>query len=136
MIRKIFLVAAVLACAAPAVAAQEPAPEAAPEPRFSGTTVAETPAIRASALGELTYFSNRSLQCSTATEVSVATRPQGWVPADPNFRIGPAGTVYERWDVTLCGRVVPFLVAFWREPSGQQFAVGHPYPGDQGAPAS
>ena len=131
MIRKSILFAAALACAGPA-AAQDPAQE----PRFTGATTAETPALRSGALGEVSYFAGRTLNCGAASEVNVSVRPPGWVPADPNFRIGPAGSVYERWDVTLCGRVVPFLVVFWREASGQQFAVGHPYPGDEGAPAS
>jgi hypothetical protein len=94
----------------------------------TGPTKAD-PKIVGDALREVQAFSGGNLlKCSDITAVAATPMPRGWVPSDPNFRLGPPGARYERWDVTLCGKVEPFLLVFWKEKSRPMFNVGHPFP--------
>ena len=115
--------------AAAALAPAQTSESASPPIRFIGQSTGESPGVRDQAFGEVQRFAGQSLRCPSAPEeIRVTVHPAGWVPADPNFRIGPAGSIYERWDVTMCGRVEPFLIVFWREGTRSEFQVGHPYP--------
>ncbi|MEA2998657.1 MAG: hypothetical protein QOK17_490 [Sphingomonadales bacterium] len=131
--------AAALAAPPPASAPMLPpsaAPTAAPPVHLhvTGPTTAD-PKIVGDALQEVQHFTGGNiLKCSDITAVAATPMPAGWVPGDPNFRLGPRGARYERWDVTLCGRVEPFLLVFWKEKSGPAFNVGHPFPAGPARP--
>lgn len=130
------MLAFILAGAALAPAAQAPAPPSAPpvQVRFTGRTTADATLTR-DAVQEVARFSAHALKCDRLTGVEATIMPEGWQPADPNFRIGPPGTIYERWDAAGCGRGVPFLIAFWKPPEGgTMFQVGHPFPADPAKP--
>jgi hypothetical protein len=107
------------------------APPAAPLPatlHVSGPTTAD-PKIVGDALQEVQHFAaGNLLKCSDVTAVAATPMPRGWVPSDANFRLGPRGARYERWDVTMCGKVEPFLLVFWKEKTGPAYTVGHPFP--------
>jgi hypothetical protein len=112
-------------------------PPAAPLPidlRVTGPTTGD-PTILRDALQEVQHFSGgHILNCSDVTAVAATPMPVGWVPSDPNFRLGPPGARYERWDVILCGKVEPFLLVFWKDPTGPAYSVGHPFPTDPTPP--
>jgi hypothetical protein len=132
--------AAALAASPPPIAAPAPlpapvAPAAAPAPlHVTGPTTAD-PKIVGDALGEVqSYSAGTILKCGDVTAVAATPMPVGWVPSDPNFRLGPPGARYERWDVTMCGRVEPFLVVFWNDKTGPAYTVGHPFPKEPAPP--
>jgi hypothetical protein len=134
--------AAALAAPPPASAPMlppSPAPTApaAPPPvqiHVTGPTTAD-PKIVGDALLEVQHFTGGNiLKCSDITAVAATPMPRRWRPSDPNFRLGPPGARYERWDVTLCGRVEPFLLVFWKEKTGPAFNVGHPFPKEPAPP--
>ena len=133
MLSFVVLAAATLASAQPAAAPESPPPAV----RFVGeTTGTEAAGVRDQALAELLRFAGHALHCGAVHEIRVTAHPNGWVPADANFRMGPAGSTYERWDASMCDRTEPFLIVFWREGNRTEFQVGHPHPSDRanGAP--
>jgi hypothetical protein len=138
MILPVLSVAAALALTSTA-AAQAPVAAGAegqgPAIAFTGHTAADAAQAR-DAMDEVARFSGGPvLKCADVTGVEASAMPEGWQPADPNFRIGPPGTRYERWSVAQCGKVVPFLIAIWTDPKyGAQIQVAHPFPADP-APA-
>ena len=97
---------------------------------ITGRTAAPDSATAQAALNDAGGFAaGDALKCSDRGAVVASLMPKGWVPADPNFRIGPKRARYERWDITLCGKSVPFLVVFWKDKkAGPQFQVAHPFP--------
>lgn len=99
---------------------------------ISGRTAAPNAQIARAALNEAGGFAaGPSLKCAEMGGAKAALMPKGWVPADPNFRIGPKGARYERWEIRLCGQDVPFLVVFWKDKkSGPQYQVAHPFPAE------
>lgn len=133
------MLAFILAAAAltPAPPAQTPAPAAAPaapaapaaEIDFTGRTAAD-PKLIWDAMQEVARFSAWRLKCDRITAVKASIQPEAWQPAQANFRIGPSGAHYERWDVAQCDRVVSFLVAFWGPEGKKEFQVAHPFPGE------
>ncbi|MEA3038760.1 MAG: hypothetical protein QOE79_1273 [Sphingomonadales bacterium] len=131
--------AAALAAPPPASAPMLPpsaAPAAAPSAplHVTGRTTGD-PKIIGDALGEVQHFAGgHILNCGDVSAVAATPMPRGWVPSDPNFRLGPRGARYERWDVTMCGKVEPFLLVFWKDKSGPAYTVGHPFPKEPAAP--
>jgi hypothetical protein len=119
------LYALLLAATAPAQAA---APPVAAPMTVTGKTRAPSPEIARSALQEAGGFGAGSLKCGDMGAAKASLMPKGWVPADPNFRIGPKGARYERWEIELCGRSEPFLVVFWKHKGRPDFQVAHPFP--------
>jgi len=109
---------------------------AAPDPAalakigITGRTAAPDAKIAQAALNEVGGFAaGEALKCSDMGGAESSLMPKGWVPADPNFRIGPKKARYERWEVKLCGKSVPFLVVFWKDKkAGPQYQVAHPFP--------
>ena len=101
---------------------------------ITGRTAAPDAAVAQAALNEVGGFASArqsKLSCAEMGGAEASLMPKRWVPADPNFRIGPKGARYERWDVKLCGKSVPFLVVFWKDKkAGPQFQVAHPFPAD------
>ena len=125
MMRAFDLAATAFALALPAAATAQQVP-------LTGRTTADAAQIRG-AMQEIVRFSGHHLKCSKVDTVEATILAEGWQPADPNFRIGPPGTRYERWGAAQCGRVEPFLVGFWVETgAGGQFQVAHPYPAEPG----
>ncbi len=104
---------------------------------ITGRTAAPDAATAQAALNETGGFAaGTALKCSDRGAVVASLMPKRWVPADPNFRIGPKRARYERWDIALCGKSVPFLVVFWKDKkAGPQFQVAHPFPADPAKPA-
>lgn len=121
------LFALLLAATAPAQAVEPPvvAPVA-----VTGRTKAPDPKTAQAALQEAGVFAARSLKCSDTGGAVASLMPKRWAPADPNFRIGPKGARYERWEVQMCGRSEPFLVVFWTDKGHPEFQVAHPFPAD------
>jgi hypothetical protein len=125
--------AAALAAPPPASTPMLPpsaAPAAAPAAplHVTGPTTGD-PKVLGDALQEVQHFAGgHILNCSDVTAVTAKPMPRGWVPSDPNFRLGPRGARYERWDVTMCGKVEPFLLVFWKDKTGPAYTVGHPFP--------
>ena len=98
---------------------------------MTGRTRAPDAIVAQAALNEARGFaSGQALKCSQMDGAVASLMPKGWVPADPNFRIGPKGARYERWEIKLCGKSVPFLVVFWKIKGRADFQVAHPFPAD------
>ena len=109
--------------------AAAPDPAALAKIGITGRTRAPDSAAAQSALSEAGRFARgTALKCSEMGPVEASLMPKGWVPADPNFRIGPKGARYERWDIKLCGKEVPFLVVFFKVKGKADFQVAHPFP--------
>ncbi|HEX8450335.1 MAG TPA: hypothetical protein VF652_12155 [Allosphingosinicella sp.] len=103
---------------------------------ITGRTRAPDTAVARAALNEAGGFARgTALKCGEMGGAQASLMPKGWVPADPNFRIGPKGARYERWDIKLCGKDVPFLVVFWKAKGKADFQVAHPFPAGSGAKA-
>ena len=100
----------------------------APPMPVGGRTKAPDAKVAGAALEEARGFAARSLKCGDAGSATASLMPKGWAPADPNFRIGPKGARYERWEIALCGRSEPFLVVFWKDKGRADFQVAHPFP--------
>jgi len=107
-----------------------PDPAALAKVGITGRTAAPDAQVAQAALNEAAGFASRPpLNCSETGAAKAALMPKGWIPQDPNFRIGPKGARYERWDIMLCGKSVPFLVVFWKDKkAGPQYQVAHPFP--------
>lgn len=124
----VILLASLLAAAAPT---QPAGPPAAAPTTVAGETAAPNAEIAQAAYNEAGGFARGSLKCADVGAAKASLMPEGWVPADPNFRIGPKGARYERWEIQTCGRSEPFLIVFWNDQkAGPQYAVGHPFPAD------
>lgn len=96
---------------------------------ITGRTAAPDLKTAQAALNEAGGFAaGHALKCSETGGAVATLMPKGWIPADPNFRIGPKRARYERWDIRLCGRNVPFLVVFWKHKGRADFQVAHPFP--------
>ena len=120
MIRPAFFAAglAVLVLAMPAAAQQQ-------QVRFTGRTTVDAVVIR-DALRQVLMVAAAREGCPTIEAVEADVLPEGYEPPE-SYRI--AATRYERWDVTMCGRVVPFLLGFWHPPEGgTMFQIGYPFP--------
>jgi hypothetical protein len=99
---------------------------------ITGRTAAPDSATAQAALNEARGFAARPpMNCGEVGGAKASLMPKSWVPADPNFRIGPKGARYERWEIQACGKAEPFLVVFWKDrKAGPQVQVGHPFPVD------
>jgi hypothetical protein len=97
---------------------------------ITGSTRAPDSKVAQAALDEAGGFARgQALKCGDMRGAQASLMPKGWIPADPNFRIGPKGARYERWDIQLCGKAVPFLLVFWTDKkAGPQFQVAYPFP--------
>ena len=127
------MLALILAAAAltPAPAAQAPTPpSAAAEIDFTGQTTADAKLLWDAVQEVIRFSGGHALKCDRVTAVKASIQPEGWQPADPNFRVALPGARYERWEVAQCDRVVPFLVTFWTVKGTSEFSVAHPFPGE------
>jgi hypothetical protein len=98
---------------------------------ITGRTAAPDANVAQAALNEAGGFAaGHALKCHERGGAEASLMPKGWVPADPNFRLGPKGARYERWEIKLCGKSVPFLVVFWKAKGRADFQVAHPFPAD------
>lgn len=104
-------------------------PARADQVHFTGTTTVDAAVIH-DALQNILRVAAVSEHCSMMTAVQSSLLPQGYRPPH-GYEVAAAGAHYERWNVTLCGRVVPFLLGFWTPPEGgTMFQVSYPYPAD------
>ncbi|HEX8513724.1 MAG TPA: hypothetical protein VF688_11535 [Allosphingosinicella sp.] len=102
---------------------------------ITGRTAAPDAKVAQAALNEARGFAAaHALKCSEMGGAEASLMPKRWVPADPNFRLGPKGARYERWEIQLCGKKVPFLVVFWKTKGIADFQVAHPFPADSVTP--
>jgi hypothetical protein len=115
---------------AAAAAAPVSGPPMLGQPSIMGKTRAPSQEIAQSAFREAAGFALRALKCGEVGSAKASLMPKGWVPADANFRVGPKGARYERWELQGCGRSEPFLVVFWTEKGIPDFQVAHPFPAD------
>ena len=123
------------AFAALLLAAGMTAPARADQVHFTGDTSADAAVIR-DALQNVLRVTAVSEHCSTMSAVQSSLLPQNYRPPR-GYDAAPATAHYERWDVTLCGRVVPFLLGFWTPAEGgTMFQIGYPYPTDEAAAAA
>ena len=98
---------------------------------ITGRTAAPDAQVAQAALNEARAFaSGTALKCGDMGGAVASLMPKRWAPADPNFRLAPKGARYERWDIKLCGKSVPFLVVFWKHKGRPDFQVAHPFPAD------
>ena len=119
---------AIKLAAALSLASMLPTSARADQVRVTGESTADATVIR-DVLQQILLVGAGALECNQLTLVEASVLPEGWLPADPKYRPGPPGTRYERWEATLCGRVVPFLLGFWDAPGGgTMFQVGFPFP--------
>ena len=96
---------------------------------ITGRTAAPDSKVAQAALNEAAGFAaGHALKCGEMAGAQASLMPKGWVPEDPNFRLGPKGARYERWEIKLCGKSVPFLVVFWKKKGRPDFQVAHPFP--------
>lgn len=111
------------------VAIGAPQPARADQVHFTGHTTVDELVIR-DALQNILRVAVAREQCNQLSAVEARVLPADYRPADPAYRVAPDAR-YERWEVTLCGRVVPFLLGFWSAPEGgTMFQVGHPFPAE------
>lgn len=105
------------------------APARADQVHFTGVTTVDAVVIR-DALQNILMVAVASERCNALSAVEASVLPPDYRP--PAAHAGAhAGARYERWDVTLCGRVVPFLLGFWNAPDGgTMIEIGYPYPAD------
>lgn len=120
-----------------AAAAAAASPDAAALARIgiTGQTAAPDAEVAQKAYSEAGGFAaGIAIKCGALKGAEASLMPEGWVPGDPNFRLGPKGARYERWNFDLCGKKVPFLVVFWTDKGKSDFQVAYPFPADA-APA-
>jgi hypothetical protein len=123
------------AFAALILAAGMTGPARADQVHFTGDTSADATVIR-DALQNVLRVAAVSEHCSTMSAVQSSLLPQDYRPPQ-GYDAAPATAHYERWDVTLCGRVVPFLLGFWTPAEGgTMFQIGYPYPADEASAAA
>lgn len=128
------VLALILAVSAVTPAPAPPAQPPAVEIDFTGRTTAD-PKLLWDAMQEVIRFSGgHALKCNSVTAVKASIQPEGWQPADPNYRVALPGTRYERWEVAQCGRIEPFLIAFWPGAGGKmEYSVAYPFPKEPAA---
>ena len=123
---------AITLAAALSLASMLPTSARADQVRVTGQSTADAILIR-DAVQQILRVGAGALECNKLTAVEASVLPDDWRPADPEYRLGPPGTRYERWEATLCDRVVPFLLGFWDAPEGgTMFQVGYPFPAAAG----
>jgi hypothetical protein len=120
-----FIFAAALALSLPATAGQV---------RFTGHTTANGTLVVDTLRAVATLGPGR-FSCPTVEAVEAQVLPEAFKPPGEGHPEGKNPTIYERWDATFCGKVVPLLIAFWSAPEGgTMFRVGVPFPTPAGAP--
>ncbi len=109
-------------------------PARADQVRFTGVTSVDAVVIRDTLQQILTVAAARG--CNQLSAVEARMLPEDYRPADSADRGERPGLRFERWEVTLCGAVVPHLLGFWHPPQGgTMFQIIIPYPADAPNPA-
>jgi hypothetical protein len=85
------------------------------EPRFTGTTIVDA-TLKRDVLHNIGMILHAKFKCDSLeiidTQGLPAAHPEVWLPPGA----GPA--TYERWTVTACSHVQPFLVVSWAAKEG------------------
>jgi hypothetical protein len=114
------------------LAAATAAPARADQVHFTGTTSVDQVVIHDTLQNILQLAAGQG--CNQLTAVVATLLPADYHPADYRDHGERPHLRYERWDVTLCGGVMPFLLGFWHAADGgTMFQIVLPYPAD--APA-
>lgn len=106
-----------------------PIPAVAEQVRFTGQTRADAPLIK-DAMRHVQLIASGKWDCASIQAVASSLFPDGYRPPGGPHPEGNAKTVYEDWEITLCGKKERFLVAIWSaspEP-GYMFRVAYPAP--------
>jgi hypothetical protein len=103
---------------------------------LAGKTTAG-PALIDDALRNVLLIAQARLNCTNVELVESEILPSDFRPAGVTTPEGSTNAAYERWNITLCGKMEPFLLAFWEvRDHGTLFGVTYPFPaqasGDQG----
>ena len=96
---------------------------------FTGRTSANVHLIK-DVLQDIQLIGRGALSCDSITSVRSILLPSDYRPSGGPFPEGRSRTIYERWQVELCGTKEDFLVAFWAPPAGEEgvvFRVAHPF---------
>jgi hypothetical protein len=110
-------------------------PARADQVHFTGQTTVDQLVIRDTLQNIAQVAAARG--CSRLTAVESTMLPADYHAPDAAERGDRPGLHYERWDVTLCGAVVPHLVGFWpAADGGTMFQIILPYPADAPRAAS
>ncbi len=105
------------------------APAQADQVHFTGVTSVDNVVIRDTLQNILQVAAARG--CNQLTAVEASMLPADYRPADAGQHGDRPGLRFERWDVTLCGTALPFLLGFWNAPQGgTMFQIILPYPAD------
>jgi hypothetical protein len=103
------------------------------EVRFTGETTADEQLI-GDTLQQVVTIAQAKLACANLEGVVAEVMPRDFVPPDALSVTGSDTVTYERWTTTFCGKQVPFLITFWRDPQGGSlYSVGYPFPNAQDA---
>jgi hypothetical protein len=104
--------------------------QATPAPvSVTGNTTADGELLR-DTLVYLTQFAP-SFGCDRITSVDTYVLPPDTIRAKASFRMHDNQATYERWQVTVCGKVERFLIIYSPDPQGGTiFAINYPYPQD------
>jgi hypothetical protein len=110
------------------------APARAEQVHFTGVTSVDEVVIRDTLQNILRVAAARG--CNRLDAVEASMLPAAYRPDGGSDDAERPGLRYERWDVTLCGIVLPHLLGFWQPPEGgTMFQIILPYPADApGAP--
>lgn len=109
-------------------------PAHADQVHFTGTTSVDQVVIRDTLQNILQIAAARG--CNQLTAVEARMLPSEYHPADYRNHGERPGLRYERWDVTLCGGALPFLLGFWQAADGgTMFQIILPYPADAPGPS-
>lgn len=111
------------------LASSAPSPARADQVHFTGTTSVDAVVIRDALQNILRVAAARG--CNQLSAVEASLLPSDYAPPDRNDYGERPGLRYERWNVTLCRSVIPFLLGFWTPPEGgTMFQIVLPLPAD------
>jgi hypothetical protein len=95
---------------------------------FRGKTTANA-AVTKDVLKQITDVGVADVGCDVIDTVEFKILPPTYAVAVAADSSAPAKETYEKWTVTMCGHISPFLVGFWRaSDSAMKFRVVHPFP--------
>jgi hypothetical protein len=85
--------------------------------QFAGLTRADTQLIH-DIMEMVATIGRGSYHCAAPDRVEASPAPSDFTMTNARALAGTAPLTYERWDVSLCGTVVPFSIAYWPDPDG------------------
>ncbi len=99
---------------------------------FTGNTTVDVTVIK-DVLKQIQLVGLAELNCGVVDSVEAEVLPPSYVAPATDNSAAPSKEIYEKWTVTMCGKMSPFLVGFWPAlEGGTMFRVRHPFPVDAG----